>query len=313
MLIVLDNARDAGQVRPLLPGSADCTVLVTSRDQLLGLAALEGAHLLMLRALAADEAHELLARRLGARRLAGDPAATARLIDLCAGLPLALNIAAARAAAVPDAPLATVAEQLHRTRDRLGGLDTGDAAANMRAVLSWSYRTLGGRAARAFRLLAEHVGPDITAGAAASLTATPYEQARDTISELTRAHLLTEHAPGRYAFANTLLLSYACELAHAEESDDERRAALLRVLDHYVHSARNAVSVLDPSPVPAAPSPAPGVSPEQFPDSGRARGWLDAEHPVLVAATARAAQAGFDAQAWHLAVTVAAQCRPIRC
>ncbi|WP_326853039.1 AfsR/SARP family transcriptional regulator [Actinocrinis sp.] len=304
MLIVLDNARDAEQVRPLLPGSAGCMVLITSRDRLSSLAALEGAHSLVLNPLPADDAHVLLTRRLGAGRVAAEPWAVNILIDMCARLPLALNIVAARACANPDLPLAALVDQLRDTRDRLTMLEAGDAAANVRAVLSWSYRALTGPAARMFRLLAGYPGPDLSVAAAASLAAVSREQARHALQELANVHLLTEQTPGRHSFVNDLVSVYAAEQAHAQEPEEERRAALHRALEHCLHGANNAAALLGTSGAPAAP-PRPGVIPEQHPDSRHALAWLDAEHHILIAATARAADAGFDTHAWQLTTAVA--------
>lgn len=306
ILIVLDNARSAGQVRPLLPASAGCMVLVTSRHQLLGLAACEGAESLTLDLLSGSEARELLARRLGDGRLDAEPDAATRVIDLCARLPLALNIAAARAGAKPDFPLAVLADQLSHARDRLTALDTGDAAASVRAALSWSYHTLAVPAARMFQLLTVHPGPAITVPTAASLAAVSHLQAREAVAELTQSHLLTEHAPGRYAFDNDLVGVYAKELAHTECPDVERRAALRRVLDHYLYAAHSAAYLLDPDKEWAPPvPPRAGLLPEPHPDVRHALDWLDAEHSVLLAVTARAAEAGFDEHAWQLTLTVA--------
>ena len=167
MLVVLDNARDAAQVRPLLPGSARCLVVITSRSQLAGLAAVEGARLLPLGLLTEQEARELLAGRLGAAgRVEADPEAVNELIRLCARLPLALAITAARAAARPEHPLAALAEELHAADGPLDALDAGDPTASVRSVFSWSYRQLSPAAAQLFRLLGIHPGPDISVSAA---------------------------------------------------------------------------------------------------------------------------------------------------
>ena len=152
MLVVLDNARDADQVRPLLPGSAGCLVLVTSRDQLSGLIAVHGAQSLTLDLLTPEEARDLLTHRLGAARVAMQSEVVGELVELCARLPLALNITAARAAMRPGFPLAVFAAELRETRDRLAVLDAGDPATNVRAAFSWSYQTLSPAAARMFRL-----------------------------------------------------------------------------------------------------------------------------------------------------------------
>jgi hypothetical protein len=246
MLVLLDNARDAGQVRPLLPASPGCLVLVTSRSQLTGLAAAEGAMPLALDLLTGEEAKELLAARLGGDRLAADPAAAQELTGLCARLPLALAIAAARAATQPALPLADLAAELRDAGGRLDALDAGDAAASVRAVFSWSYQQLDAAAARMFRLLGLHPGPAIGTPAAASLAGLPPRPARTVLTELTRAHLLAEPAPGRFAF-HDLLRAYAAERAQADEGGTERHAAVHRMLDHYLHTACPAALLIHPT------------------------------------------------------------------
>ena len=174
VLIVLDNARDSDQVRPLLPGSPGSLVVVTSRSELTGLVAAEGATPLGLDVLTEDEAHELLGRRLGPEVIAAEPEPAAELIALCAWLPLALGVAAGRAATRPGLSLAALAAELRDTRNRLEALDAGDAATDVRAVLSWSYEQLSEPAARMFRLLGLHPGPDVSVAAAASLAGVPH-------------------------------------------------------------------------------------------------------------------------------------------
>jgi DNA-binding SARP family transcriptional activator/tetratricopeptide (TPR) repeat protein len=300
MLIVADNARDAAQVRPLLPGGGGCLVLVTSRSQLASLVAAEGAHPLTLDLLSPAEARSLLEGRLGPERVAAEPRAAAELAGLCARLPLALAIAAARAATHPGLPLAALAAELRDAPGRLDALDTGDAAASVRAVFSWSCRQLPAPAARMFGLLGIHPGPDITAPAAASLAAIPHDQARHALTQLTRASLLTEHAPGRYAF-HDLLRAYATEQATAQETPEQRHTATHRALDHYLHTADAAALLLYPQrdTSPLAPQQ-PGVIPEDVADYDQAMAWFEAEHRVLLAAITQAASTGFDVHAWQL-------------
>ena len=304
MLVVLDNARDADQVRPLLPGSAGCLVLVTSRDQLSGLIAVHGAQSLTLDLLTPEEARDLLTHRLGAARVAMQSEVVGELVELCARLPLALNITAARAAMRPGFPLAVFAAELRETRDRLAVLDAGDPATNVRAAFSWSYQTLSPAAARMFRLLGVHPGPDITVPAAASLTALDRDQARTALNELTTAHLLTEHAPGRYAF-HDLLRAYATEQSRTHDTHEQRSQALHRALDHYVHTVRRADRLLN-SPGDQAPFavPEPGVTPETPTDGQQAWNWFTAEHQVLLAAIAQAAAHGLDTRIHQLAETL---------
>jgi DNA-binding SARP family transcriptional activator/tetratricopeptide (TPR) repeat protein len=305
VLIVLDNARDSDQVRPLLPASPGSLAVVTSRSQLAGLVAVEGARPLTLDVLTETEARELLSRRLGAEQIAADTAAADELIRLCARLPLALAIAAARGATRPGLPLAAVTAELRDAHGQLDTLDAGDAATNIRAVFSWSCQSLTTPAARMFRLLGVQPGPDISAYAAASLAGIARDKARTALDELSRASLLVEHVPGRFAF-HDLLRAYAAEQAGVIDGDAQCQAAIGRVLDHYVHSANAAAGLLYPARgVRALGPPGRGAAPEQFAGYRPAQAWFDAEYPVLIAATGLAAEAGFYAHAWHLPWTLA--------
>ena len=295
ILILLDNARDADQVRPLLPGTPTCLVLVTSRNQLTGLIAGNAAQPLPLDLLDPDEARELLTRRLGADRTTSDPAALNEIIHHCARLPLALAIVAARAATQPDLPLATLAADLHRRHERLDSLATGDPATDARSVFSWSYQQLTPPAAHLFRLLGAHPGPDLSTSAAASLTGTPPTQARQLLTELVHTHLVTERLPGRYAL-HDLLRAYATELAAAGDP-----APVRRLLDHYLRSANGADAVLNPTrdPIELIP-PLDGVTVDTFQSPAEATDWFTNEYQVLVAAVPLAVTAGLDRHAWQL-------------
>jgi DNA-binding SARP family transcriptional activator/tetratricopeptide (TPR) repeat protein len=296
MLIVLDNARDEAQVRPLLPGSPACVVLITSRSEFSGLVAAQGAHPLVLDVPTVTEARRLLADRLGAGRVAAEAGAVTELISLCGRLPLALAIAAARAATRPALPLASIAQGPAGVRHRLDSLDTGGDAGDIRAVFSWSYRLLSERAARMFRLLGAHPGPDIPVAAAASLAAVSVPAARAALAELVGASLAQEQAIGRFTL-HDLLRVYAAELG----DEDERRAALRRVLDYYLHTAHAAVGLVYPADRPIAITPsAAGAAPERLDNPAGALAWLQAEYQALQAATAAAVHSGFDAHAWQL-------------
>ena len=280
-LIVLDNAGGPDQVRPLLPGAPGCLVIVTSRNQLAGLIAADGAQAIVLDVLTSGEAHHVLARRLGPDRVAAEPAAAGELARLCARLPLALAVTGARAAARPDFTLTTLAAELRDTRGRLDALTTGEEdATDVRAVFSWSYHQLSTPAARMFQLLGLHPGPDTTAAAAASLAGLDPGHARRLLRELTHAHLLTEHSPGRYT-SHDLLRAYAAEQADANHDQHARNAAIGRVLDHYLHTAHTAALLLNPSREPICLGPAPdGVTPEQLTSHQQALAWFEAEHHV---------------------------------
>jgi DNA-binding SARP family transcriptional activator/tetratricopeptide (TPR) repeat protein len=304
VLIVLDNARDAEQVRPLLPGTPTCLVLVTSRNQLSSLVAVEGAQQLTLDVLAADDARLLLTRRLGADRVAAEPRAVDRIVARCAGLPLAIAIVAARAAAHPTFALATLAEQLSEARGRLDALALGDPASDLRAVFSWSYQALGDAAARLYRLLGLHPGPDVSVSAVVSLAGLDLLAVRVLLAELTSANLLVEHEPGRYTF-HDLLRAYATEQVHVHETAEQRAAASRRMLDHYLHTANAATLMLKRYAQQVALSqPLPGVVPEHIADRQQAIAWYTAEHSVLVAAIHHAAASGVDTHAWQLAYTI---------
>ncbi len=300
MLVVLDNARDAVQVRPLLPAAPGCLVLVTSRNDLTGLAAAEGAHLIFLDLPTEEQARQMLAGRLGQARVDADPAAVAELTDLCARLPLALSIVAARAAARTGLSLAALAAELRAARSSLDALSTGDPATDVRQVFSWSCQQLSDRAARMFRLLSVHPGPDITGAAAASLTGEPVSQARRVLAELAQAHLISQPAAGRYA-VHDLLRAYAAEEARDAESDSDLQAACHRVLDHYLHTASAAALQLSPERelVPLH-APQPGVRPEQPADRGQALEWFKAERQVLLSVTALTVSDDFGRHAWQL-------------
>ncbi len=305
LLVLLDNAADEAQVRPLLPGSPECLVVVTSRRQLAGLVATEGAYLLTLDVLNSAEAAEMLTGRLGAARTAEDHVAVGEIIAGCARLPLALSIAAARAASRPGFPLSALAGELRDARARLDVLDADDAASSVRAVFSWSYQKLSDPAARMFRLLGVHPGPDIATPAAASLAAVSPGRARRLLGELARAHLIVEHSPGRFAF-HDLLRSYAADRTLSCDSETERSSARHRLLDHYLHTAHSAALLLHPArEAPSLGVPRSGTSPEYLPGYESALAWFEAERHVLHAAIAQAAETGFDSHAWQIPLTLA--------
>ncbi|MGV9557805.1 AfsR/SARP family transcriptional regulator [Streptomyces sp. NPDC003401] len=301
MLIVLDNARDSDHVRPLLPGSPGCLTLVTSRDALSGLVATHGARSLTLRPFDTGQARALLVRRLGTERVEAEPRAADEITDLCAGLPLALACVAARAAAHPHFPLSAVAAELREAHGSLDAFARSDASVDVGTVFSWSSRRISDAAARLFRLLALHPGPDLTLPAAAALAGLPPRRTRPLLAELTGLHLVTEHSPGRYAF-HDLLRAHAGELVEERHTHAERRAALHRLHHHYLHTAHAADRLLAPNADPPPPPPAPeGVHPEPLADDDRALAWLTAEHAVLLAVVDHAATTGQERIACHLA------------
>jgi len=300
MLIVLDNARNVAQVRPLLPGSPGSLVVVTSRNEMTGLVAAEGAVPLTLDVLSYAEAHEMLARRLGQDRVAAEPEAADEIISSCARLPLALGIAVGRAAGRPKRPLGELAAELRDARGRLDALEADDAVTDVRAVLSWSYDQLPEPAARMFRLLGVHPGPDISLSAAASLAAMTRAEAGAALRELTRTHMVAEYLPARFTF-HDLLRTYAADQAERHDSEPERRAALHRMLDHYLHTAIAASQRFSPHRPPLRLTPPqPGVLPADMADKEQAMAWFDAEVPVLFALISYAGANGFDTHAWQI-------------
>ncbi len=304
VLIVLDNAREAEQVRPLLPGSPGCLTVVTSRDQLTGLIAADGAVPLALDLLSAADARQLLIRRLGTNRVAAEPEAVDRIITTCARLPLALAIAAARAASRPNFPLAAIVTELREASSALDPFDGGDRATDVRAVFSWSYRALGDSAARMFRLLGLRPGLEIGFTAAASLAAVSPSEARSQLTELTRAHLLTEYAPGRYSF-HDLLCAYARELTRAHDDQATRDAATDRVLDYYLHTAHHCAMLMEPFHYPITLGlPPAGVIVGQPATAEEATTWFSTEQTALVAAVKLSARTGPSTRTWQLAWTL---------
>jgi DNA-binding SARP family transcriptional activator/tetratricopeptide (TPR) repeat protein len=301
LLIILDNARDADQVRPLLPGSAGSMVVITSRNRLAGLAVTDSAQLITLDLLAAPQAKALITARLAPGRAAAESAAVTEIAELCGRLPLALAVAAARAAVRPGRSLAELAAELRDPRDRLDVLDAGESAASARSVFSWSYASLPGPAAAMFRRLGLHPGPDAGAGAAASLAGVPPAAGRRALEELARASVVTETAAGRYA-QHDLLRAYARERAGIDETAEQQHAALHRMVDYYLQAAHAMSAQLYPARAAISlPAAQPGVVPEDLGSYQLAWAWAEAEYAVLPGMVAVAADGGFPRQAWQLA------------
>lgn len=301
ILVLLDNALDAEQVRPLLPGGHGGMVLITSRDQLIGLVALEGAHPVLLDVLPAAEAREFLVGRLGAQRVTADVEAADEIALRCARLPLALAMVAARAAVHPTLPLASLAAELAAARAGMRPRDLGHFATDVQAAFSWSYRRLTPPAAALFRLLGLHPGQDLGMDAAASLAGAPAEEIRPRLTELVRAHLITEQPPGRFSM-HDLLRAYAAELALRADSAPDRHAALRRVLAHYLHSSYAAAILIYPHRYRLSLAPPDrGAVVSAFVDVAQASAWFAREHAVLLAALNAAADEGLGTYAWQLA------------
>jgi tetratricopeptide (TPR) repeat protein len=303
MLIVLDGASNAEQVRPLIPGSPGCLVIVTSRSQLRGLVATEAAHPVTLTELVRQEARSLLAGRLGADRIGSQAPAVDDIIRSCAGLPLALAIVAARAAAQPDLALENLAADLRAARGSLDVFTVSDRAVEVRAVFSWSHRALSPPAARLFRMLALHPGPDLSILAAASLAGLPVSEARAQLAELCEANLINEHEPGRYAY-HDLLRVYAVELGRTHDSPAEQQAARRRMFDYYLHTAYAGSLLLQAWEPVAPPARRPLVAVDDLADHRQALAWFTAEHHVLLSVVGHAAEAGPRGYSQRLAWTL---------
>jgi DNA-binding SARP family transcriptional activator/cytochrome c-type biogenesis protein CcmH/NrfG len=305
MLVILDNAGSAGQVRPLLPGSASCAVLVTSRDALAGLVARDGAARLDLDVLPPREANALLRALIGTRAGA-DPAAAAELAAQCCRLPLALRVTAELAATRPAEPLAALVSELADLRTRLDRLTAGgDLSTEVRAVFSWSYRHLHADAARTFRLLGLHPGPDFEPYAAAALTSEALPQARQALDALARAHLIQPATPGRYSM-HDLLRGYARSLATTDDGEDDQHAALTRLFDHCLHTSSTAMDALYPAERHRRPSiPPPATPVPVLANPAAAREWLDGERANLVAVALHTSEHGWPGHATRLAATLA--------
>ncbi|WP_409495973.1 ATP-binding protein [Amycolatopsis sp. cmx-11-12] len=304
-LLVLDNAHSAEQIRPLLPGTAGCMVVVTSRDSLTGLVVTDAAHRLTLDLLTQPEALDLVTGILGADRAAAEPEAVAELVQLCARLPLALRVAASRAAAHPHLTVTDVVTELADDHTRLDVLsEFGDERAAVRAVFDWSYRRLPPEQAQLFRRLGLHPGPDLSLPAAAALAELSPADTRPLLAALTDAHLIEPAAGGRYRF-HDLLRAYAADLARRTDTDNDRDRALEAMLTWYTHTANTAdhhlYHLLPKLPaVVAEPD-----HPHPITDLYEAWAWLNTERANILAALHHAADHRLD----HHTIPLAHACR----
>ncbi|MFI7026820.1 ATP-binding protein [Micromonospora sp. NPDC049900] len=303
MLILLDNAATVRQIRPLLPGTSGCLVIVTSRTMLSGLVSRDGGRRLSLRILSEDDAVTLLQDVTAGYRADDDPGEMAELARLCARLPLALRIAAERAASRPHMPLAELIQDLRDESALWDALtaEEGDEADAVRCVFAWSYRALDTSAARLFRLIGLHPGTDFGVPAAAALADMPLPQVRQPLDALVGAHLLEQSAPGRYQL-HDLLRAYAVDQVKHLESQESRHAALIRILTWYLHTADAALARSLPFYRTVPLEPPTDVTPLHFTTPDQADAWFTAEQDNLVAATRTAAEAGQPQIAWHLSI-----------
>jgi tetratricopeptide (TPR) repeat protein len=304
ILVVLDNAATAEQIRPLLPGTAGCLALVTSRNRLSGLVARDGAQRLTLDVLPPAEAVALLAQIIGSERVEAEPGAADTLARLCGWLPLALRITADRAAAHRHLKLTELVDELTLERDRLDALSTDEAATQMRAIFSWSYRALPAEPARAFRLLSLHVGQNLSAPAAAALMGVNIPETRQLLATLTDGHLLEEIGRDRYQF-HDLVRVYAAECAQISEPESQRTAAIRRLLTWYLHTADAFSRAFDPdAPHVHLDPPEQPCTPLVFATYRQALDWAQAESANLIPIARQATAVGDDATAWKLPVAL---------
>jgi tetratricopeptide (TPR) repeat protein len=305
ILVVLDNAATVEQVRPLLPGIASCLVIVTSRDSLAGLVARHGARRLDLDPLLREDAVTLLRALIG-ERIDTEPTAATTLAEQCARLPLALRVAAELAAGRPGASLTELVIELSDEHQRLELLDAGgDPRTAVRGVFSWSYRHLPADAARMFQLIGLHPGPDFDLYAAAILADISLKRAQQLLDLLTRAHLIQRTRSNRYGM-HDLLHAYATSLAVEETPEQERRAALTRLFDHYLSTTAAAIETLVLTPQDRPPPPTRPHTTPSLPvaDSTTARAWLDAERATLTTLTAYTAAHGWPGYTIRLATVL---------
>lgn len=302
IMILLDNAATVEQVRPLLPGTVGCLAIVTSRGQLPGLVAREGAYRIKVGTLSEAEAVSLLRLVTRGYRDSDTAEDLAELARLCAYLPLALRIAAERAAARPQMTLSDLIQDLRDESSLWDALSSeGDPEADgVRTVFAWSYRALPEDAARMFRLLGLHPGPEFGIAAAAATADTTPAVARHALDTLVGVHLVEQSAPERYQF-HDLLHAYAIDQAHHGESLYSQHATLQRILSWYLHTANAAADALEYNPQPISLEPyTEQFQPLRFNDYAEALRWCEAERSNLVNAVRVAAQVRLDAIAWRI-------------
>jgi tetratricopeptide (TPR) repeat protein len=304
MLIVLDNAATAAQVRPLIPGGSRCLTIVTSRSQLSGLAIHDGARRVTIGRLTESDSVRLLQDVMAGYRPADGVEQLVELARLCARLPIALRIAAERAAIHPRQPLAGLIEELRDESalwDALSVGDTGEEDA-VRPVFAWSYRALSADCSQLFRLLGMHPGYEFGIDSAAALAGTTARRSRQLLDRLVTMHVVEQTAPGRYEM-HDLLRAFSIEQLQAEERPEKRAAALERVLDWYLHAADAAQGWIMPKRDRVAiGAPRDDIVVQPFADYDTAVDWAENEHSNFLPAVHVAVKYGFDRHAWQLAL-----------
>jgi tetratricopeptide (TPR) repeat protein len=305
VLLLLDNARDADQVRPLLPG-ADSLVVVTSRNQLRGLSIRDGAHRVTLGPLPPHEALALLAAAFGGARVTAERDAATRLVELCDGLPLALAIVAERAQRAGGLNEVVQALMDERIRIDVFGDGEGDPHTDLWVALSWSYRALGPDAAAMFRRLGLHPADDVSPEAAAALAGVPLRRAKHALDQLVAAHLLQQRRPHRYEL-HDLVRWYAREQAERDETPAERLRVERRVVEWYLHAAVAAESAMLPHRRRDYLAPyQPEVEPPGFADAAAAMAWFEREYDNIRSVIRWADANGFSGHAWRTLTSMTA-------
>lgn len=295
LVVLLDNAAETGQVRPLLPGVGHSLVILTSRPRLVGL---DGAVPISLELPPPAEGLALLTSVLGAERVDGAPEDARTLIEACGRLPLALRIAAARLHNRPRWTIRYLVDRLRNEERRVSELTVDDRS--VAAAIELSYRSLGADHQRMFRLVGMHLNAEIDANAAAALADVPFEKAEALLEDLLDVRLLTQRQLGRYAF-HDILRSFARHRAHSEEAPEDRAAALHRLVDYYLCSADAAANLVQPGrlQVDQVVTRVPATLPD-LPDWDAAMAWFDDERSALVAAVRHAFATGLDRLACQL-------------
>lgn len=299
ILLILDNARDTEQVKLLLPGSGNSLVIITSRHRLTGLVATHEAHPLFLRAFNEAESTMMFEYRLGAYRVNAERHAAEYIIDRCGRLPLALAIISAKLSLDPLQSLAEAASLLERAPFPLDEMSTDDPEVDVRAVLAWSYDALDPMAARVFRRLAVHPGPDFMSASVAALVGLSHERTHSILASLVRSNLLLEDHSGRFSL-HDLLRAFATE----QVGNIEREECIIRVLDYYLHNGHLAAMLLHPQRNPIVMPPRPFHVPLQGMSSReQAQSWLSSEISNLTSSAELALSEGHNGHAWRLAWT----------
>ncbi|MER5986427.1 BTAD domain-containing putative transcriptional regulator [Streptomyces sp. NPDC001787] len=299
-VIVLDDAADAEQVAPLLPGTSESLLIITSRRRLTGL---PGVRSLFLDVLPADDASTLFRRLVGAERTS-DPDEVAEIVRLCGHLPLAVEIAAGRLGSRPSWTTSRLIEKLSREHGRLN--EIRDGYREIAGVFEMSYHTLGSEQQTIFRQLSLHFGADFTPHSAAALTGLRLEETERVLDSLLDAHLLQEPAPERFRF-HDLVGEYARSLSATEDRYEGQLPAVRRVIDFYVHAAETADRLIHPRGLRTDIEEfVPEFAMPDWRDASAARNWLAQEHGTLVAAEHRARGHGLTRQAARLAHALAA-------